>query len=307
MADIFIQQVVNALVLSAMYALIAVGFTLYFGVLGVINLSHGDVAMVAAFVGLALTGLFTVASPSGWGAAVVLVLVVLGTCLACAVLGTIVERIAFKPLRQTAPIAALLSSVGVAIFLREAVLHWFPNGANPQRFPALLPTIAVKVGGAIIEARQIGIVLCAVLLVSGLYLLVSRTRFGRAIRAVAINRDVAQLLGVNIDVVARQTFMVGSVLAGVAGLMNGLYYNSVMFDMGFLLSVKGFTAAVIGGLRNTWGALVGALLIGCLEAFSAGFIPGGSSYKDTIVFSALVAALIFRPSGLFAEAQGEKA
>lgn len=290
-----------------MYALIALGYTLFFGVIGIINFAHGDIFMLGAFLALvALAGTSTLsgAGPSG---ALDLAAALLVAAVGCGLTGLAVERVALRPLRRAPHLAALLSSVGIALVIRESVFLLYPNGANPQRFPTLVPERSVEVGGAIIQLVQVFIFLATLALVAILQAFVTRTRLGRAMRAVAQDRETAEAMGVEVDRVIAITFFVGSAIGGVAGVMNGMLYNSVKFDMGFVYGIKGFTAAVLGGLGNIYGAVAGAFTLALLEVAGTALIPAGAEYKDVFAFALLVLFLVFRPAGLLGSTRRARA
>lgn len=303
--DVVAQQLINAVTLSAMYALIALGVSLFFGTIGVVNLAHGDVSMIGAFAGLAAFRF--IESTLGRHSLVTAALIAFFfATLASMLVGWAINRLAFKPLRGAPPIIGLLSSIGVGFVLRESVLNFFPDGRNPQPFPSLIPASLYQFSGVIVQTKQIVIVGGSIALVMLLSTLIEGTRFGRSMRSIVNNQEVSKLLGVKVEGVIARTFVLGSALAGIAGALNAVYYNIIQFDMGLLLTVKGFTAAVIGGLGNVYGAVVGAFLVGIIEAFTAGFLPDGSAYKDIAVFGTLTLVLIFRPEGILSLKGAEK-
>ncbi len=311
MIELVLQHAVNALALSAIYALVAIGISLFFGVMGIVNLAHGDIATIGVFVSLAafqfLLGAGAVdITAVGFAVALGNIGALLLGIVGAAAGGLLFYRIAFYPLRNAPPIIGLLCSVGVGFMIRESILNFYPDGRNPQPFPAIIPADLIEIGGVIIQYKHIVVVSVALLAVLALAYCVERTKFGRAMRSVLNNRDVARSLGVSAQRLTVIVFALGSALAGLAGLMNGLYYNLVQSDMGVLLTVKGFTAAVIGGLGNIYGALLGALLVGFIEALTAGFLPAGSAYKDIAVFGVLIVILIVRPYGLIGRPATER-
>ncbi|TWS97600.1 branched-chain amino acid ABC transporter permease [Reyranella sp. CPCC 100927] len=309
--DLILQHLVNALALSAVYALVAIGISLFFGVIGIVNLAHGDIATLGVFASLAVFqfllagGAMDITALSAPAAMATLAALAAGLVVA-ALSGVVFYRVAFFPLRAAPPIIGLLCSVGVGFIIRESILNFYPNGRNPQPFPAIIPPDLIEIGGVIIQYKHIFVIGTAVIVMFALAYCVERTRFGRAMRSILNNREVAQSLGVSTFKVTVALFALGSALAGLAGLMNALYYNLVQSDMGTLLTVKGFTAAVIGGLGNIYGALLGAVLVGLIEAVTAGFIPDGSAYKDVAVFGVLIAILIARPNGLLGRLSAER-
>lgn len=303
--DYLLQQLINGLSLGAMYSLVAIGFTLYFGVIDIINFAHGDVFMLGAFIALAVLGLggaalFHQAPLAGS----LLVFVLTGGIGALA--GVTLERTVIRPLRQAPALMVLLITLGASIVLREGVMLFYPNGANPQPFPRLFPAGAVNLGQLVIRYDQLFLVAVSAALITGLHFFVQHTRYGRFMRAIAQDREAAAMMGIDLDRVIMVTFALGSALGAVGGVLNGLYYNIVKFDMGFLIGIKGFAVAVVGGLGNTYGAVAGGLLLGLVEMLTVSFLPGGSAYQDVIAFLLLILFLAFRPGGLFSEHVVEK-
>jgi branched-chain amino acid transport system permease protein len=304
--DLFLQYLVNALTLSAIYALIAIGISLFFGIVGIVNLAHGDIAAAGVFAALAVFSmLFTDASVDAPSTMQSMAALLAGTAGAVAI-GVVFYLVALKPLTGAPPIIGLLSSVGAGFVIREAILNFYPNGRNPQSFPSIIPAKSFDVAGVFIDLKQIVLVVTTAVLVVSLSYVVEKTRLGRATRSILNNREVAMSLGVPVLKVTLAMFVIGAGLAGIAGLLNACYYNVVQSDMGVLLTVKGFTAAVVGGLGNIYGALLGAFLIGIIEAMASGYIPDGSAYKDVAVFAVLIVVLIARPHGLLGRAGGDR-
>jgi branched-chain amino acid transport system permease protein len=306
--DIFLQQVINGLVQGSVYALVALGYTMVYGILGLINFAHGEVVMVGAMVALAAMQVLLAAALSPL---LVLVLSLILAVAVCMALGYSIERIAYRPLRHAPRLAPLITAIGVSIVLQNlAMIIW---GREYHSFPQLLPNSSHNIAGAIINEVQIAIVIIAVIVMLGLMLLVHRTRLGRAMRAVAENPTAASLMGVNNNKVISTTFMLGSALAAVAGIMVSANYGVVHYYMGFMLGLKAFTAAVLGGIGNLRGAMVGGVLLGLIESLGAGYIGTltggilGSHYQDAFAFFVLIAVLIFRPSGLLGERVAERA
>jgi branched-chain amino acid transport system permease protein len=306
--DIFLQQIINGLVQGSVYALVALGYTMVYGILGLINFAHGEVVMVGAMVALAASqALLAAAVPP----LLALLLALLAAMAACMALGYGIERVAYRPLRHAPRLAPLITAIGVSIVLQNlAMIVW---GREYHAFPQLLPHDAHTLGGAVINDVQIIIVLAAILMMAGLMLLVHRSRLGRAMRAVAENPAAAMLMGVDTNAVISVTFMIGSALAAVAGLMVSANYGIVHYNMGFLLGLKAFTAAVLGGIGNLRGAMLGGVLLGLIESLGAGYIGTltggffGSNYQDVFAFFVLIAVLVFRPSGLLGERVAERA
>ncbi|MGV8934148.1 MAG: branched-chain amino acid ABC transporter permease [Gallionellaceae bacterium] len=306
--DIFFQQIVNGLVQGSVYALVALGYTMVYGILGLINFAHGEVVMVGAMVALMTINALTAAALAPL---LVLLLSLLMAMAICMALGYSIERIAYRPLRKAPRLAPLITAIGVSIVLQTlAMIIW---GRDYHAFPQLLPNARHTIGGAIINDVQIAIVIVAILVMTGLMLLVHRTRLGRAMRAVSENQTAASLMGVNVNRVISITFMLGSALAAVAGVMVSANYGVVHYYMGFLLGLKAFTAAVLGGIGNLRGAMLGGVLLGLIESLGAGYIGVltggflGSHYQDAFAFIVLICVLIFRPSGLLGERVSERA
>lgn len=301
MEDI-LQQLVNGFTLAAIYALIAVGVSLFFGVIGIVNLAHGDVAAFAAFSAIAAQKMaLPYLGPTG--AALLSIPVGVGVG---ALLGWGLYRFAFRPLGDAPPVIGLLAAIAAGFIIREFIFNFFDGGRNPQPFPSILPNTVYDVAGVFVMLKQLVVIATAIGVVVWLAALIQRSDFGRAIRSLASNREATQTLGVPVDRTLAVTFLVGGGLAGIAGVLNGVYYGLVQFDMGMQLTVKGFVAAVIGGLGNVYGALVGALIVGLLEAFTAGLVPKGSAYKDVVVFGALILILLLRPEGIVRTLRAKK-
>ncbi len=306
--DIFLQQLINGLVQGSVYALVALGYTMVYGILGLINFAHGEVVMVGAMV--ALTALQALLAAAFAPVLAVLFSLMLAVA-ACMALGYGIERIAYRPLRNAPRLAPLITAIGVSIVLQNlAMMIW---GREYHAFPLPFNNGLHEMGGAIITDVQIVIVLVALVMMAGLMGVVHRTRMGRAMRAVAENPSAAALMGVDINRVISATFMLGSALAAVAGLMVSANYGIVHYYMGFMLGLKAFTAAVLGGIGNLRGAMLGGVLLGLIESLGAGYIGDlsggflGSHYQDVFAFFVLIAVLVLRPSGLLGERVAERA
>jgi branched-chain amino acid transport system permease protein len=291
------QQLVNGLTLGAVYALIALGYSMVYGILQLLNFAHGDVYMIGAFVGF---GVLTALAPANkllapaW---MVILAMLLTAMLLSGLLGVAIEWFAYRPLRNAPRIAPLISALGVSFFIQNAVLLTLTASDRVIKTELLLPPrLGVDLGPVRISAVRILVIVAAVVLMVALDLLVRRTRLGRAMRAVAIDREAAAMMGVDVDRVIVLTFFIGSALAGAAGVLFGLTFTRVSHLMGFTAGLKGFTAAVLGGIGNIPGAMLGGLLLGLAESFAVGFIS--STYKDLIAFAVLVLVLLVRPTGL---------
>ena len=304
--DIFIQQIINGLVLGSIYALVALGYTMVYGIMGLINFAHGEVVMIGAMVAL-----FVIKALPGLPVFVTVPLALVVAASVCMAVGFTIERVAYRPLRRAPKLAPLITAIGVSIILQNlAMLIW---GRNYHAFPPILPTSDHEIFGATITSLQIVIIVVAALMMAGLTLLIQRTRLGRAMRATSENPPIAQLMGVNINQIISATFVIGSALAAVAGLMVSANYSIAHYYMGFMLGLKAFTAAVLGGIGNLAGAMLGGLLLGIIEALGAGYIGDltggflGSHYQDIFAFFVLIGVLVFRPSGLIGERVAERA
>jgi branched-chain amino acid transport system permease protein len=298
------QFVVNGLMLGMMYALVAVGFTLFFGVLDVIKFSHGDVLTVGAFAGLTTwLGLVAIGIASPWLhiAAVVLV----ATSL-MGLLGVLIAKFLVLPLKGAPPLNTLLATLMLGTVLREGVRIFYPDGANPKPFPALLPTGAYSFGNFTLRVDSAILLFAGLAVIVLIHVIINRTKLGLAIRAVAQDAETAQTMGINFTAVVLLTFAIGSALAAFAGVMNGLYYNEINFGMGLLLGVIGFSSAIVGGLGNIYGAILGGFLFAALQTIGAVALPFASAYKDVFAFAVVIAIMAWRPTGLIAEVESER-
>ncbi|QWE03776.1 branched-chain amino acid ABC transporter permease [Polynucleobacter sp. JS-JIR-II-50] len=306
--DIFLQYLLNGLMLGVIYAIVAVGFTLYFGVLDVIKFSHGDILMVGAFAGLtAYIGIAeTFTSP--WLQLLVLIVVSLAVA---AFLGAVIARYLILPLQKAPPINTLLVTLMLGLALRELVRLFYPNGSNPKPFPKLLPVDGIVLGEFTLRSDSLILLITGVLIIVAVQRLITKSKIGLAIRAVAQDSETARIMGINFHRIVLITFMLGSALAALAGLMNGLYYNEVNFSMGLLLGVIGFSAAVVGGLGNFYGAIVGGFLFAGLQTIGAVLLPAimpsvPSAYKDVFAFAVIIIIMGLKPTGLISEKSSER-
>jgi branched-chain amino acid transport system permease protein len=290
--------------LGVMYALVAVGFTLFFGVLDVIHFSHGDIFMLGAFSGLSLTALWTALGLSV--AVVALPLTFAGAILVTGLLGVLAARACVTPLAKAPPLMTLLATLSLGLVIREAILIFYPRGADPKPFPSMLPEGLVEVGGVVIRYENLAILAIAAAAMGAVDLIIRRTSMGAAIRAVAQDPEAAQMMGVNLDRTVDFTFLLGSGLAAVAGILNGLYYSEIHFIMGIMGGVIGFSAAAIGGLGNVYGAILGGLLFGVLQTLAAAFIPRGSEFRDVVAFAVVMVFMVVRPTGMLGEKSIER-
>ncbi|MEB0137540.1 MULTISPECIES: branched-chain amino acid ABC transporter permease [unclassified Undibacterium] len=308
--DTFIQQIINGLVLGSMYALVALGYTMVYGVLNLINFAHGDVLMVGAMAGLSIIKLLQVVAPGLPGMAM-LIIAILGAIPVCIAVNLIIERVAYRRLRNAPRLAPLITAIGVSILVQTfAMMIW---GRSPVSFPTVMPSVPVQIGGAVISQVQIILLALATLAMVGLVLLVEKTKMGRAMRATAENPRVAGLMGVDSNRVIVATFAIGAALAAIAGVMWAANYSSAQFAMGFVPGLKAFSAAVLGGIGNIYGAMVGGILLGLIESLGAGYIGDltggilGSQYQDIFAFVVLIIVLTLRPSGIMGERVADRA
>lgn len=290
----FLQQVVNGISLGSIYALIALGYTMVYGIINLINFAHCDVYMIGAY-----TGYFCMTSLRlGFLPSLLIAMVV------CTVLGVAIEKIAYKPLRNATRIAVLITAIGVSLFLEYGTMFFVK--ANVRSYPAMTGLLAksFKIGGLVISMQQVLIVGVTVILMVLLQLIVKKTRIGKAMRAVSVDKDAAELMGINVNTTISFTFALGSALAGAAGVLVGVYYNSINPLMGVLPGLKAFVAAVFGGIGIIPGAMIGGFFIGAVEVFVSGYI--NSLYRDAVVFAILIIILIVKPAGLLGKNTREK-
>ncbi|MFZ6770896.1 branched-chain amino acid ABC transporter permease [Undibacterium sp. Di26W] len=308
--DTFIQQIINGLVLGSMYALVALGYTMVYGVLNLINFAHGDVLMVGAMAGLSVLKLLQSIAPDLPGI-VKLIIAILGAIPVCVIVNIVIERVAYRKLRNAPRLAPLITAIGVSILVQTfAMMLW---GRNPIPFPSVMPSTPVEVGGAVISQTQILLLVLATLAMASLVLLVEKTKMGRAMRATAENPRVAGLMGVDSNKVIVATFAIGAALAAITGVMWAANYSSAQFAMGFVPGLKAFSAAVLGGIGNIYGAMVGGIVLGLIESLGAGYIGDltggilGSHYQDIFAFVVLIIVLTLRPSGIMGERVADRA
>jgi len=295
-----LQQLVNGLTLGSLYALIALGYTMVYGVLLMINFAHSEIFMSGAFVSLLVYQKLLLVMPA-WQAFVTGIGIAF---IFCAVLAVVVERVAYRPLRRAARLTPLISAIGVSILLQNAVFLGISD--QSMAYPQAFAIRHVHLLGAEVSNLQILIISVSLVLMLVLQFFVNKTRLGTAIRATAQDASTASLMGIPVNGVIAITFLIGGALGGVAGALNGMYYGSIKYNMGFVPGIKAFTAAVLGGIGNIQGAMWGGLILGILESLAAGFIPNGSDWKDVIAFSVLLLILLFRPEGLFGRHVPEK-
>ncbi len=303
--DVFLQQVVNGLSLGGIYALIALGYTMVYGIIELINFAHGDVYTLGTFFSLAiLTGLGVSGEVHGVALVGVVLFTLLASMLLCGIVGVLIERLAYRRLRNAPRLAPLITAIGMSFILENVMQLW--RGPSPIPFPQVVPNPSFALGGVDVSAKQIFVVLLAIAMMVALQLFIYNTKIGKAMRATAQDRDAAQLMGININTTIAVTFLIGSALAGAAGFVSGMYYGTTWFFNGFEAGLKAFTAAVLGGIGNVAGAMLGGFTIGLIEAMATQYVPQGAQWSNVVVFSVLVLVLIFRPSGLLGESLPDK-
>jgi branched-chain amino acid transport system permease protein len=308
--EVLLQQIINGLVLGSMYALVALGYTMVYGIIGLINFAHGDVLMVGALTSWTVIGWMTSAS-TGLPTWVVLLLATIIAMVVCATLNFTIEKLAYRPLRNSNRLAPLITAIGMSLLLQTfAMIIWAPN---PKSYPSMLSREPIEFGGAVISVTQVVILATTAVTLAFLMWLVNRTNLGRAMRATAENPRVAALMGIKPDVVISATFIIGAMLAAIAGVMWASNYGTVQHAMGFMPGLKAFVAAVMGGIGNLAGAVVGGIALGLIESLGAGYLGKltggvlGSQYTDIFAFIVLAIVLTLRPSGLLGERVADRA
>ena len=297
-----LQQIINGLTLGAVYALIALGYTMVYGILELINFAHGEIYMIGAYLGIVLLAVLTLLGLTESHLLLSLLLVFVVSALICAAYGLTLERIAYRPLRQAPRLSPLISAIGMSIFLQNYVM--LAQGSTDKVFPHILPLRELSLAGIRITTLQAFIIAASVFLMIVLHLFVRKTRLGKAMRATAQDKRMAGLVGIDINKVIAITFVIGSGLAAAAGVMVAMYYGSVNFYIGYVAGIKAFTAAVLGGIGNIPGAMLGGLILGLVESLGAAYIS--SEYKDAFAFLILILVLVVRPTGLLGERVPEK-
>lgn len=296
-----IQQLINGLTLGAIYSLIALGYTLVYGILAMINFAHSEVLMLGAFIALGLAAMLPAVFGTGLvGLAGMFVVSMAGA----GVINVLVERFAYRPLRHVSRLAPLISAIGVSIVLQNAVFLWVST--QSLSFPEPVVIDQIPVFGATVSTLQIIILAAALLLMAGLHFFVEHTKLGKAMRACSDDIQTSALMGINPDYIIALTFFVGGALGGAAGVLYGMNYGSIKYNLGFLPGAKAFTAAVLGGIGNIRGAVLGGFILGFLEVLASGYIPNGAQWRDVIAFTVLILVLLVRPSGLLGEKIAEK-
>jgi len=317
---VFFQVLVVGLTTGAIYALIALGYTMVYGIIELINFAHGDIFMIGTFICISIFGLFGItnssAAPTGLTLVGVLVITLLASMVLCAVLGIVIERVAYRPLRNAPRLAPLISAIGVSLILEDVGKLW--KGITIVPFPQIFPQRFFYIGAVSFSSVDILVIVVAAVMMVALQWMVTRTRIGRAMRAVAQDREAAALMGVNVNRIISITFFIGAALAGAAALIWGLKYGNTNFTLGFTLGLFAFTAAVLGGIGNLVGAMLGGVLIGVIEALASlicdttvpgcliGLPHGGNAWHEAVIFVILILILVFRPSGLLGQQTPEK-
>lgn len=315
---LFLQELVIGITTGAIYSLIALGYTMVYGIIELINFAHGDIFMIGTFVCITVFGMLGITSssqPGGFTLVGILLLALVVAMLVCAVLGVVIERVAYRPLRNSPRLAPLISAIGVSLILEDVGKLW--KGITIISFPQIFPQITYFIGPISFSSVDILVLAVSIVLMVGLQWMINSTNTGRAMRAVAQDREAAALMGVNVDRIIATTFFIGAALAGAAGLIWGLKYGNTNFTIGFGLGLVAFTAAVLGGIGNLAGAMLGGILIGVVEALSTlipdsnvtggfGLPHGGAPWHEAIIFIILILILVFRPSGLLGQQVPEK-
>jgi branched-chain amino acid transport system permease protein len=293
-----IQTIINGLTTGFLYALIALGYTMVYGVLKLLNFAHGDVYMIGAYIGYFVIQWFGGPTDLSIPVPLLIAIAFLIAGLGCGVLGVGIERFAYRPLRDAPRIAPLITALGVSFILENSMLllfGGFTKSYNTESF--ISPTAGIHIDGAVIDPVQITIFVVSIVMMYALMRIVDRTTLGKSMRAVASDREAAEMLGINVDRVISYTFFIGSAMAGVAGVMSGLAFNQISATIGFLAGLKAFTAAVVGGIGSIPGAMIGGLFIGLCESFASSYIS--TKYTDLIVFGILIVTMLVRPTGIF--------
>ena len=301
----FFQELVNGITTGALYSLVALGFSMVYGVLKLLNFAHGDLYMIGAYIGFFVIQWFGGAAHVSIPVPLLLAIMFVLAAAVSGGLGVAIERFAYRPLRDAPRIAPLITAIGISFFLENAVLLLFGAQYRIYNTPEFISlSSGIRIGSVTINTVQIMVVVLSVALMAGLQLLVNRTKWGKQVRAVAADREAAEMLGINVNFTISMTFFLGSALAGVAGVMGGLLFNQVTNTIGFIVGLKAFTAAVVGGIGSLPGAMLGGLLIGLAESFTIGYIS--STYSNLLVFALLIIVMLVRPSGLLGQAQLQK-
>ncbi|MCB2190086.1 MAG: branched-chain amino acid ABC transporter permease [Deltaproteobacteria bacterium] len=298
------QHTVNGLMMGLIYALVAVGFTLFFGVLDIIKFSHGDVLTWGVFTAFSM---YLLLAWMGLGHPVIILVVVAVVAMAAiALLGAVIAKVLIIPLKGAPPLNVLLITLMLGTVLRESIRLFYPDGANPKHFPALLPDWSHSWGNFTLRFDNTVMLIAGILMIVLVQVLIKRTKLGMAIRAVSQDEETARIMGINFNLVVYITFAMGSALAAFAGVTYGLYYNEISFNMGLLLGAIGFSAAAVGGFGNIYGAIVGGFLFAMLQTIGAAALPFASAYKDVFAFGVVIVIMAIKPTGLLGEKETER-
>jgi len=297
-----LQQIINGLTVGGVYALIALGYTLVYGILELINFAHGEIYMIGAYLGIIFLGIFTASGLTEYSLVLSLFLTFVMSIIVCSAYGFTIEKLAYKPLRNAPRLNPLISAIGVSIFLQNYVM--LTQGATDKVFPHVIPVTKIEFSNVTMTTLQLFIIIVSLLLMTMLHLFIMKTKTGKAMRAVAQDKVMASLLGIDIDRIISVTFIIGSGLAAVAGLMVAMYYGLVNYSIGYIAGIKAFTAAVLGGIGSIPGAMVGGFLLGLIESLGASYLS--SEYKDAYAFIVLILILLVKPTGLFGRSEGDK-
>lgn len=300
-SDLIIQQIVNGLILGSFYSLVALGYSMVYGIIKLLNFAHGDVYMVGAFVGFGIFGTISGVLGNGW---LGILVAMVGSALVVGILVVIIQRVAYRPLYSSPRLSILISAVGVSLILNNSVM--VITKGDYIGFKTGLTNAGIAVGSTYVTYVQLFMFFFAVILMIALSLFISRTMIGKAMRAIALDHDACRLMGINVYKVIAVTFFVGAALAATAGMMAGLYYGNINFNMGFMIGLKAFTSAVIGGIGSIPGAMAGGMILGLLESAGTQIPFIGSAWKDVFAFVILIALLIFRPTGIFGKNEIER-
>jgi len=296
------QQIINGLTLGGVYALIALGYTMVYGILELINFAHGEIYMLGAYLGIIFFGFFTVVGLTSFSLSLALALTFILSVIFCAAYGFTMEKIAYRPLRHAPRLSPLISAIGMSLFLQNYVM--LTQGATDKVFPHLFGAAGFRLFGARVTYLQTVIIIVSSLLMICLHLFITRTKMGKAMRAVAQDKVMASLLGINVDAVISMTFVIGSGLAAIAGIMIALYYGLVNYSIGYVAGIKAFTAAVLGGIGSIPGAMLGGIFLGFIESMGGSYIS--NEYKDAYAFIVLIVVLLIRPAGILGKSAEEK-
>jgi len=297
-----LQQIINGLTLGGVYALIALGYTMVYGILELINFAHGEIYMLGAYLGIIFFGFFTVAGLTSFSVPLALALTFVLSVIFCAAYGFTMEKIAYRPLRNAPRLSPLISAIGMSLFLQNYVM--LTQGATDKVFPHLFGAAGFSIFNARLTYLQTVIIVVSFLLMISLHLFIKRTKMGKAMRAVAQDKLMASLLGIDVDSVISMTFVIGSGLAAIAGIMIALYYGLVNYSIGYVAGIKAFTAAVLGGIGSIPGAMFGGIFLGFVESMGGSYIS--NEYKDAYAFIVLIVVLLIRPSGILGKSAEEK-